>query len=293
MDSNGIVKSYDFLPGEKVTESVDNLFQLYSQLIQPLKDFEGLCGRQDEVNKELKEAKSTIGSAIITPFVMALHFTAILSIPFVILFVIVINVAHTSEGVSLFTAYDEWLQETPFGLWFFDGVIASMIDSGILVGLLGVLLSFVVGCALFPIVAFLLPAMFAVGIVFTVISVFSAKGTIARGNAELKELEGQIDRMFHVLVEPLVFVPPDYRFSAAVEHFVRSYQNGKVSNPKEAMLQFDNYMHQMEMEHKQQQLLESQREIRQKLDAQSAQFKAMEKQIGQIKGKVDWLYWWS
>ena len=271
-------------------ETVDDLFHLYHRLIQPLKNFEKLCDRQDTLKKEIQDAKDTVKSAFVLPFLLGLKFTFALAIPFVIVFLIVANVCHTQEGVSLFTAYDDWFTQTGFGVWLSDKV-SGMIDSGLFVGFLGVILTFIVGCALFPIAVFLFPAMLAVGIVVTIFSVISARGTIKRGNRELPELEAQISRMLKELAEPLAYVPPDYRYSAAVEHFCQSYGNGKATSLKEAVNLFDTYVHQLEMEQRQQEILETHREVLRKLDVQSAQLKSLERQVKNVQSDVNWLYW--
>lgn len=287
---NEIEKAETIVSEDNRIESVDELFHLYYRLIQPLKNFEELCDRQDNLKNKMQEAEDTVKSAFFIPFIMALKFTLILAIPFVIIFLIVANICHTGEGVKLFDAYDNWITHTSFGEWFLGGVDGS-IHSGIFAGLLGIIVMFIVLCGLTPVVVFLLPAMFIFSVLITIGSVISAKSTIKNGNEELPQLNAQIEHALGELTEPLSFVPPDYRFSAAVEHFCQSYSNGKASTLKEAVILFDNYVHQMKMEQGQQEILESHREVLRKLDDQSAQLRSLERQVGKVKDRVDSLYW--
>lgn len=270
--------------------SADELFHIYYGLIQPLKDFESLCDRQDQLKNRMQAAEDTVKSAFLTPVFMALKLTLALAIPFVIIFLIAANVCHTAEGVKLIDVYDKWIQQTPFGVWFL-GKVDGSIESGIFAGLLGIIVMFIVLCALTPTVVFLLPAMFVLSVLITIGSVISAKSTIKNGNAELPQLNAQIEHAMGELAEPISFVPPDYRFSMAVEHFCQSYSNGKATTLKEAVILFDNYVHQLKMEQGQQEILESNREALRKLDAQSAQLRSLERQVGKVKSRVDSLYW--
>lgn len=239
MDSNSFERSDSFLSGTDVTENADNLFRLYSQLIQPLKNYEGLCNKQETLNKEIQEAKNTIRTAFIKPILLALKYTVTYAIAFALLFLLITNMFRTSDGVLLFTAYDHWFEETAFGAWLL-AKLSLMNSSSALSMLFGIVLMLVVGCIVFPIVAVLFPAMLVTGIVVTIISVLSAKSTIKNGSGELEQLDQQIKDMLNELAEPLIFVPPDYRYSAAVEHFWQSYNNGSASTLKEAIILFDN-----------------------------------------------------
>lgn len=292
MSLNNVEKVSPIEPQGIVIENEGGLLRLYLQLLPPLRELEELCDRKEVWSKKVQEAKNTVGAAFVTPFVVGIHLTLMLAVPFVVLFLIVTNVAHTADGMSYFNVYDQWLENTAFGVWFL-GKIELMINGGVLLGLLGLLVMLIVGCGLFPIVAFLFPAMLVVGVLWTIISVISAKATISSGNVELAQLEQQIDSKFNELVEPLAYVPPDYRYSAAVEHFCQSFNNGKASTLKEAVILFDNYVHQLKMEQGQQEIIEANRTVMMQLDAQSEQLRSLEKQVRNVKGKVDWMYWWS
>ncbi len=283
---NEIERSETIASEDSRIGSVDELFHIYYQLIQPLKNFEELCDRQDKLKGKMQEAEETVKSAFLMPFIVALKLTFSLAIPFVIIFVIVINVCHTGEGVKLFDVYDNWIAHTAFGEWFL-----GIIPTNGFVGLLGIIGMFIVLCGLTPVIVFLLPAMFAVGVLITIVSVISARAAIKNGNEELPQLNAQIEHELGELSGPLGYVPPDYRFSMAIEHFCQSYSNGKASTLKEAVILFDNYVHQMKMEQGQQEILESHREVLRKLDVQSAQLRSLERQVGKVKDKVDSLYW--
>ena len=46
----------------------------------------------------------------------------------------------------------------------------------------------------------------------------------------------------------ITFVPPDYRTSEALEFFCNDFANGKVTNLKEAMKEYDLYCHRKSVE---------------------------------------------
>lgn len=57
------------------------------------------------------------------------------------------------------------------------------------------------------------------GLLALVLAVIAAANTIRTGKTEISQLQVKVDVMFSKLAPALAFVPPDYRYSAAVEHF--------------------------------------------------------------------------
>lgn len=268
-------------------ESVQDLFGLYARLSQPLKEMEKVCERQETLQKELKNAKETISSAFITPFVSAIVWTIVLGIPFIILFIIVSNVAHAADGRTLFDVYDNWLSGTAFGQKYLEALPNdASFGSAILL-----LLSVVIWSALFPCVIFLLPATFVLSLIVTVISVILAKNVVKKNTAEIPVLQSEIDGRIRAMSDALSYVPPDYRFSMAIDHFCQSYANQKADSLKEAVNLFDVYMHQQKMEQKQQEILDVEHRKLSELTYQSAQLEKMNREIKQIRRDVDWMSW--
>lgn len=268
-------------------ESVRDLFGLYARLSQPLKEMERVCEQQENLQNEIRSAKETIGSAFIRPFTSAIVWTLVLAIPFIILFLIVSNVAHAADGRTLFDVYDQWLSGTAFGQKFL-GVLPTGASAG---SLIMILLSVVVWSAIFPCVIFLLPVMFVLSLIVTIFSVISAKKVVKKNTVEIPVLQSEIDGRIQALSDALSYVPPDYRFSMAIDHFCQSYANQKADSLKEAVNLFDIYMHQLKIEQKQQEILDVERRKLSELTYQSAQLEKINREIKQIRRDVDWMSW--
>ncbi len=267
-------------------ETVRDIFGLYARLSGPLKEMEQVCDRQEALEKEVKEARETVSTAFIRPFISAFVWTFCLAIPFIILFLIITNVVHASDGQALFDVYDQWLSETTLGAKFL-----GMLPKGGFLGLVSIVLSLVLWGGLFPCIIFLLPAMFALSVIATIFSVIFAKRVIKKNTAVIPLLQQEIDDRIRAMAEALSYVPPDYRFSMAINHFVQSYANQKADSLKEAVNLFDVYMHQQKMEQKQQEILDMERRKLSEMAYQSEQLDKINRNIKQIKHDVDWMSW--
>lgn len=75
----------------------------------------------------------------------------------------------------------------------------------------------------------------------------------SKQETKMEELKRYVNELCTQYEKYIQFVPPSYRYSHALHHFVNSYVNGKVENTKEAMISYDEYMHRLKMEttHKQ------------------------------------------
>ena len=267
-------------------ETVQDIFGLYARLSGPLKEMEQVCDRQETLKKELKEAKETVSIAFIKPFLSALAWTFALAIPFIVLFLIVTNVSHVPDGRSLFDAYDDWLSGTALGAKFLE-----IIPREGFWGFICMVLSLAVWCGIFPCVIFLLPAMFVLSVIVTVFSVIFAKRVIKKNTAAIPVLQQEINERIQAMAEALAYVPPDYRFSMAVDHFCQSYANQKADSLKEAVNLFDVYLHQQKMEQKQQEILNVERRKLSEMAYQSEQLEKINRELKQIRRDVDWMSW--
>lgn len=267
-------------------ETVQDIFGLYARLSGPLKEMERVCDRQETLKNELNEAKETVSIAFVKPFISAFVWTFCLAIPFIILFLIITNVAHVSDGRALFDVYDQWLSETALGAKFL-GILST---DGFW-GLVCIVILFVVWCGLFPCIIFLLPTMFVLSVITTVFSAIFAKRVIKKNSAMIPLLQQEIEDRIQAMAEALSYVPPDYRYSMAIDHFCQSYANQKADSLKEAVNLFDVYLHQQKMEQKQQEILDVERRKLSELTYQSERLDKINRELKQIRRDVDWMSW--
>ncbi len=288
MDTKDTVANGGF-SGAITIESVDDLFQLYFTLVAPLKRLEDACAKESELRKNMENAQNTIKKAFAMLLSRTLKSTVVLLVPFIIFFLIIGNVLHTPDGIKWLDAFLDWAGETPLGAWAGNGLASLLTNSDGALTILGALLVPLLFYVLMPCVTLLLPAMLVLSAARMVFSVIFAKVTLEKCRKELPRAEGQVEKMVKKLSPALAFVPPDYRYSAAVEYFYKSYHNEKASTLKEAVNLYDNYMHQVRMEQKQQEILQAQCRILSALDYQSAKIDALEKKMDSLKLKVDCL----
>lgn len=94
---------------------------------------------------------------------------------------------------------------------------------------------------------------------------------------DIEEIKNYVDEKCKENTKYIQFVPPSYRNSHALRYFVKAYVNGKVENTKEAMISYDEYIHRMNMENAQKQIvmqqaaiLNNQKYIQQQMDVTQA-----------------------
>lgn len=78
---------------------------------------------------------------------------------------------------------------------------------------------------------------------------------------KIQDLQRYVEDKCNENAKYIQFVPPSYRSSDALRYFVKSYVNGKVENTKEAMISYDEYVHRMNMENAQKQIVNQQAAI--------------------------------
>lgn len=79
--------------------------------------------------------------------------------------------------------------------------------------------------------------------------------------ADLDNLNTQIEQSIHDMHDKLQFIPPSYCHSDAMRYFAKAYIDGKVDNVKEAMCSYDEYVHRQNMENAQHAILQQQGQI--------------------------------
>lgn len=269
--------------------NIDDLFHLYHALINPLKELEYNCQQKEKTEQTQRNAYNAMHPSIIAILVQAITITVMLTIPFVIIFPIVGNLIHVNDTTTLYRAYDTWLSSFPPFRAFF-GWISNMMQSGsILISLAALLLSLFVGFVVFPSIIILLPITLLFTIIATIIFSITGKKTFRTCTTSLTQLEQQIDSMITNLSVPLSFVPPSYRYSAALIHFCSSYANGRASTLKEAIEAYELDVHRQKLENAQQEILQSTLELTQQIQYQNIKIDALQNSMDKVKHKVDWL----
>ena len=189
------------------------------------------------------------------------------------------------DGIKFASAYIDWYEDLP---------ISNAMESwnegvhNLLLQLLFIAFLGLVELLIMPNVIFVFPIVFAISVLVTVISVINAKSLIARSKKELPQRSQQIQMMVNKLNEPLSFVPPDYRFSEAIEYFYRSYCNKKADTLKEAVTLYDTYAHQRRMEESQESIIQHQVEMLKKIEYQNVQLKKIHSKLRDIESQLYW-----
>lgn len=84
------------------------------------------------------------------------------------------------------------------------------------------------------------------------------------------------------------FVPPDYRYSEAIEYFFRSFFNQKAETLKEAVILYDNYVHQKKMESAQEFLVQQQILALKEIEYQNIQLNNIHSKLSDIDSRLFW-----
>ncbi|MCC8152671.1 MAG: hypothetical protein LIO96_14850 [Lachnospiraceae bacterium] len=96
---------------------------------------------------------------------------------------------------------------------------------------------------------------------------------LERLTQEQPELKEEISNGILKIRDAVCFVPPQYRYSGAVQYFVEAYNNSKADNLKEAVNSYDTYYFRMQSEANQQKLLamqQRQEELLQEIEYQQS-----------------------
>ena len=226
------------------------LFKLYEQLIPQLKDVEYSINKKSDIKRRIYELENIISKKNTTPFIIAFYGMKGFSIPFIIIFIIASNFIHTKSGQAFFKAYNIFWNKTFLFSWAPES-IKSAVD------FIKFILSWLLKNILIPEIFFLLPVMIIIGILGTAYSIKKNKKILSEKYEELNELEQELKETANVVGDYVAYIPPDYCNSTALEFFCNSWQNHKVSNLKEAVNLYDDYIHRKKMESGQNQILEA------------------------------------
>ena len=270
-------------------ENLNDLNKVYHALLGPVKEIEMLSERRERLQKEMSDAKDTLSTKFITPFIAAIHFTSMFAIPFTIIFFIATFLIKNADGVRYSKVYELWFSETTSLGWIFYLLNKfTELFGNIFGGLLAVIGTLIVYVVL-PVFIFLLPAMFGISIIVTVISCVVARRKLKSLPGEIKSVENDIDDIISTISKAISFVPPDYRFSDALEYFCTAFDNHKADSLKEAMLQYDDFVHKRKLELNQQEILEKHNETLRMLEYQNSKIDSLKLDVNRVESKVDWL----
>ena len=86
---------------------------MWQRQVNPMKELENACERQQKQEEAIAEAKETIGVCFITPFIYAIGWTVAFAIPFLIVFWVAGNLVKLEDGVKFASAYINWYEDLP------------------------------------------------------------------------------------------------------------------------------------------------------------------------------------
>lgn len=278
----------NFFKEPLIVENLEDLSRAYHHLLTPVKDIEMLCEYKNRKEVELNEARGTLASKIITTLALAIQFTFTLAVPFIVIFALFIVFKKTPEGIRYITVYEGWFVEKFELLDKFALYLQAHI--GMTLGsIIGVILTFAFFFAITPVALLLFPAMLVIAIVITFINCIKASMEVRNLPKEIAKVDADIDDEINRIALVLELVPPDYRCSSAIEFFCKAFDNKKADSLKEAMTQYDDYAHKLQLEYTQQELLEKNNEMIRMLATQNDRIDALKREVGDIDWKVSWL----
>lgn len=206
----------------------ETLFGLYRKLINPVRDLEQKIAKQENNKIKIAEAKNarmiTIGG--------------VLKLAVVIFFIMFIVNFALHEGIEnkLHSAYEQQYSAQGGELDVYDWIekehpiYAFMITQGY--GFIEFLWKYFLVATIISIIDW---------VVIEIVVKKASQKNINNLETENAELDIQISDSISSLRKYMVFVPPAYRTSDALNYFAESYFNNRVDNLKEAVLLYDDY----------------------------------------------------
>lgn len=277
-----------FFKEPMIVENIDDLSRVYHHLLDPVKDIETLCEYKSRKEAELLGARGSVFSNIVAAIAMAVQFTITLAIPFIIVFALFIIFKKNPEGIRYITVYENWFVEKFELLDQFAQFLQAHIGMA-LGSIIGAILTFIFFFAITPVIMILFPITLVIGIVVTAFN--SIKSSMEARNLpeEIKKVDANIEDEINNIALALALVPPDYRHSDAIQFFCKVFDNKKADSLKEAIAQYDEYVHMRQMEYANQELLDKHNEVIKMLADQNDRIDALKRELGDIDWKVSWL----
>lgn len=91
---------------------------------------------------------------------------------------------------------------------------------------------------------------FLLMLIFSIIETTTCNAKVPGLKKALADVNHKIDVCTQHLAPAMAYVPPEYRFSAAIDYFVKSYENSRVDNLKEAVNLYDTYQYRNDVTNK-------------------------------------------
>lgn len=191
------------------------LFSIYEKLIEPFKKIEAKVARINNLQELIEENKEYRKCS----FARILYFSKYIFFPLLIINIIIVSINMDNEILLRKLLPLEALFE-----FLIDNYDTTFLD-----------LLYFAYCFLFhPI--FL--SFFIIGIIVIIVNVIH-KFQNEKYQKEIDELMPIVNSEMEDISEVACFIPPNYRYSDALDFFVDSYANSKVDNLKEAVNLYD------------------------------------------------------
>ena len=191
------------------------LFSIYEKLIEPFKKIEAKVARINNLQELIEENKEYTKCS----FSRILYFSKYIFFPLLIINIIIVSINMDNEILLRKLLPLEALFE-----FLIDNYDTTFLD-----------LLYFAYCFLFhPI--FL--SFFIIGIIVIIVNVIH-KFQNEKYQKEIDELMPIVNSEMEDISEVACFIPPNYRYSDALDFFVDSYANSKVDNLKEAVNLYD------------------------------------------------------
>ena len=270
--------------------SLGDLNHLYHKLLDKVRSIETKAEQKAQLEQELSEARDTLSVRFLMPIVMALKFTLYAGIPFIVVFFILAACIKNADGVRYFTVYDHWYGSAPSLHWLSD----LLLKFGDTCGVVGKILAIVIGVIVFfliPAIVVLLPLSLIGAIIITVHACNQARTTVKHVPGQVENLGNEIDDIIDEIAPGMSFVPPDYRYSDALEFICRAFDNHKADSLKEALLQYDDYAHKCRLELGQQEMIGRLNTAIDMIQEQNDKLDSIHSEVRSVNSKVNWLMW--
>lgn len=275
--------------GQYFISSEKDRFELFYSMIPYLKELESYILARDEVQKRREQNRSKLSMPILTILSSAVLYTVLLAIPFLIIFYIVVNVIKLDNGMSLFSAYEEWLETKVIVSVVLKWLLALFEVDNFLCQFISVVLNMAFVFLVVPCLYFLFPIALVLSFLGTIFSRMNAKAQLKEDGKFCEEIDQKIEELVRHIGIPLQNVPSDYQYSEALEYFCNCYINGRANTLQEAIAAYDTYLHRRKMEHAQEVIHNDQTKILNELHEQQEKMDRMQECLRRVKNKIDWL----
>ena len=228
MNTLDIKKSAHISRVESVADPEVNkaLFQLYSNLVEPL---HGIEQTLDRISSEEATLASNDGDVLLPMSTVIAHAVHVFPKVYLLVFIVIFALAHVVEALDM-----------------------DILPALILFAVIAAVVSFV-WC-------------YVKDTAMAASRNKERKKAYDDAFRKLSELNRDLDEQVDRIKTVLQFVPPKYRFSDALRYFVESYQNSRVDDLKEAVNAYDTYYFRSQTVQMQQKLLEQERQNGRRLD---------------------------